>query len=139
VGPFLPLFVGLQGESADRARDFARTVLTLAVIAMAVAMAIMFVFADQTLAIVAPGFSGAQRSDYVGLFRVLCFSQVIFAASWVLGEVLVAERRFIAYGLAEPLYYGGISAGALLLGSWLGIYGAAVGAVVGRWLIWASA
>ena len=131
VGPFLPLFVGLQGESAERARDFARTILTLAVVAMAIAMAIMFVFAEQTLSIVAPGFTGVQHDDYIGLFRVLCFSQVIFAASWVLGEILVAERRFVAYGLAEPLYYAGIGGGALLLGGTLGIYGAAFGAVAG--------
>jgi hypothetical protein len=91
----------------------------------------MFVFAEQTLSIVAPGFTGVQRQDYIGLFRVLCFAQVIFAASWVLGEILVAERRFIAYGLAEPLYYAGIAGGAVLLSGFLGIYGAAVGAVVG--------
>jgi putative peptidoglycan lipid II flippase len=131
VGPFLPLLVGLQGESAERARDFARTILTLAILVMAVAMAVMFVFADQTLAIVAPGFTGIQHDDYIGLFRVLCFSQVIFAASWVLGEMLVAKRRFIAYGLSEPLYYAGIGGGALLLGGQFGIYGAAFGAVAG--------
>jgi putative peptidoglycan lipid II flippase len=131
VGPFLPLFVGLQGESAERARDFARTILTLAILVMTVAMAVMFVFAEQTLAIVAPGFTGIQHDDYIGLFRVLCFSQVVFAASWVLGEILVAERRFISYGLSEPLYYAGIGGGALLLGGQFGIYGAAFGAVAG--------
>ena len=131
VGPFLPLFVGLKGEAADKARDFARTILTLAILVMALAMAVMFVFAEQTMSIVAPGFTGEQRDLYVGLFRVLCFAQVIFAASWVLGEILVAERRFVTYGLAEPMYYGGIAAGALLLSGPLGIYGAAVGAVVG--------
>ncbi len=131
VGPFLPVFIGLKGEEADKARDFARTILTLAILAMAVAMAIMFVFAEETLSIVAPGFTGVQRQDYVGLFRVLCFAQVLFAASWVLGEILVAERRFITYGLSEPMYYGGIAAGALLLSGPLGIYGAAVGAVFG--------
>ncbi len=131
VGPFLPLFIGLKGEEADKAREFARTILTLAILVMALAMAIMFVFAEQTLAIVAPGFTGDQRELYIGLFRILCFAQVLFAASWVLGEILVAERRFIAYGLAEPMYYGGIAAGAVLLSGPLGIYGAAVGAVFG--------
>jgi putative peptidoglycan lipid II flippase len=131
VGPFLPLFVGLKGEAADKARDFARTILTLAILVMALAMAIMFVFAAQTMSIVAPGFTGEQRELYIGLFRVLCFAQVIFAASWVLGEILVAERRFVTYGLAEPIYYAGIAAGAVLLSGPLGIYGAAVGAVVG--------
>ncbi len=131
VGPFLPLFIGLKGEEAAKAREFARTILTLAILVMALAMAIMFVFAEQTLEIVAPGFTGHQRELYIGLFRVLCFAQVIFAASWVLGEILVAEKRFVTYGLSEPMYYGGIAAGAVLLSGPLGIYGAAVGAVVG--------
>jgi putative peptidoglycan lipid II flippase len=131
VGPFLPLFVGLKGEAAEKASEFARTILTLAVLVMALAMAIMFVFAEQTLVIVAPGFTGDQRELYIGLFRILCLAQVIFAASWVLGEILVAERRFIAYGLSEPLYYAGIAGGAVILSGPFGIYGAAIGAVGG--------
>jgi Lipid II flippase MurJ len=49
----------------------------------------------------------------------------------VIGEVLVAERRFAWYGLAPLMYSGGIAAGALLLSGALGVYGAAWGAVAG--------
>jgi len=131
VGPFLPLFVGLNREAREKARDFARTILTLSVLAMAVASAVLFIFAPQTLGIVAPGFTGGQRDLYVGLFRILCAAQILAAASLVLGEVLVAERRFITYGLYDVLYHGGIVFGAVVLGSFAGIYGAAYGAVIG--------
>jgi len=133
VAPFVPLFLGLKGEAEAQARAFGRTVLTLAVLVMAVASVILFVLAPQTVAIVAPGFTPDQRDLYVGLFRVMCFTPVIFAASTVLGEILVAERRFLLYGLAPMMYSGGIVAGAFLLGDpdKLGIYGAAVGAVAG--------
>jgi putative peptidoglycan lipid II flippase len=115
VGPFLPLFVGLRDEAEATAREFARTIMTCAVIAMAVAMAILFVFAAQTAAFMAPGYVGEQRDAYVALLRIMCAGQVVFAASYVLGEVLVAERRFLAYGLGDLMYNAGIVVGALLL------------------------
>ena len=131
VGPFLPLFVGLKGEAEDMAREFARTILTCAIIVMVVAMAIVFVFAPQTASFMAPGYSGDELALYAGLLRVMCAGQIMFAASWVLGEVLVAERKFLTYGLGDLLYNAGIVGGAFLLAPLLGIYGAAVGVLLG--------
>jgi putative peptidoglycan lipid II flippase len=131
VAPFVPLFLGLRGEAEEQARAFARTILTLAIIVMAATAAILFVLAPQTVGLVAPGFTGDQRDLYVGLFRVMCITPVVFAASTVLGEILVAERRFLLYGLAPLMYSGGIVAGAFFLSGRMGIYGAAVGAVAG--------
>jgi putative peptidoglycan lipid II flippase len=48
-----------------------------------------------------------------------------------LGEVLVARRRFLAYGAAPILYTTGIVFGALILGPRMGVAGAAWGAVAG--------
>ncbi len=98
---------------------------------MAVASAILFVLAPQTVAVIAPGFSPDQQAMYVNLFRIMCFTPVIFAASIVLGEILVANGRFFAYGLAPLLYNGGIVVGTVLLYGQLGIYAAAVGALAG--------
>jgi putative peptidoglycan lipid II flippase len=131
VGPFLPLFVGLQGEAEATARAFARTVLTGAVIVMAIAMGVIFIFAWQTAAFMAPGYVGAERVLYANLLRIMCLGQIVFAASFVLGEVLVAERRFITYGVADLLYNAGIVAGALVLSGPFGIYGAAIGVLIG--------
>ena len=131
VAPFVPVFTGLKAEADEAARAFGRTVLTLAVLVMAAVAALLFVFAPQSVAVIAPGFQGAQRELYVDLFRVMCVTPVIFAASIVLGEILVAERHFVAYGLAPLLYNGGIVLGTVLLAERLGIAGAAVGAVAG--------
>jgi len=131
IAPFVPLFVGLRDEAAETAREFGRTVLTLAVLVMALASAVLFVMAPQTIAIIVPGFTPEQKDLYIGLFRVMCLTPVIFAASIVVGEVLVAERRLFFYGLAPLMYNGGIAAGAFFLAPFLGIYAAAVGAVAG--------
>ncbi len=131
VAPFVPIFTGLRGETGEAARAFGRTILTLAVGVMAVASVALFIFAPQSVELIAPGFGGPQRELYVGLFRVMCVTPVIFAASIVLGEVLIAEQRFLTYGLAPLLYNGGIVAGTVVLSGRMGIYGAAVGAVTG--------
>jgi putative peptidoglycan lipid II flippase len=131
VGPFLPLFVGLKNEAEEAARDFARTILTAALITVGVAIAAMFVFAPEIASVAVPGFTGSQRDLYVDLVRIVCAGQIAIAASLVLGEVLVAERRWWTYGLAEFASYSGLAAGALLLGGPMGIYGAAVGSLAG--------
>jgi putative peptidoglycan lipid II flippase len=56
---------------------------------------------------------------------------ILFAASIALGEILVAERRFLPYALAPIMYNVGIVAGTVLLHDRLGIMAAAVGAVIG--------
>jgi putative peptidoglycan lipid II flippase len=131
VAPFVPIFTGLRAEAAEQARAFGRTILTYAVGVMAVAAVALFIFAPQSVDLIAPGFTPAQRELYIGLFRVMCVTPVIFAASIVLGEVLIAQQRFLTYGLAPLLYNGGIVAGTVLLAGRMGIYGAAVGAVAG--------
>ena len=134
AAPFIPIFLALKGDDERAAVEFAQTVLTGAVLVMAAAAAVLFVFAPQTAAFVVPGFDARQRELYTALFRVMCVTPVIFAASIALGEVLVAERRFLAYGLAPLLYNAGIILGTVLLSGTLGIFGPAVGAVLGALL-----
>ena len=58
-----------------------------------------------------PGFGPAARELYVQLFRIMLITALIFAASFALGEMLVARQRFLGYGLAPVLYNLGIVAG----------------------------
>jgi putative peptidoglycan lipid II flippase len=134
TAPFVPIFVGLRGEDEAAARRFGQTVLTTAVLVMGVTVAILFVIAPWTAQFIVPGFDAAERELYVELFRVMCITAVIFAASLALGEILVADRRFLAYGLAPLLYNAGIVIGTVTLAARIGIFAAAVGAVIGALL-----
>lgn len=134
TAPFIPIFLRLGRDDTAAATAFGQTVLSLAVIAMAIAAAILFVFARETAAFIAPGFDAAQQDRYVSLFRLMLITPVLFAASIALGEILVAQQRFLFYGLAALLYNGGIVVGTLTLSGSLGIHAAAVGAVIGALL-----
>lgn len=131
AAPFIPIFSGLKRDGEPAAHAFGQTILTLAVVAMGVSAAILFVIAPVTVEIVAPGFGAEQRVLYTDLFRVMTITPVIFAASIALGEILIAERRFFFYGSAPLLYNAGIVVGTLALSEQAGIFGAAIGAVLG--------
>ena len=132
AAPFIPIFLRLRAASdADEAGRFARTILSGAVAVMGIAAVLMFIFAEATTGFIAPGFSGDQRELYVSLFRVMLVTPILFAASLTLGQVLLAEQRFFWYGVAPLLYNGGIIIGTLAFSDALGIYGPAIGAVIG--------
>lgn len=134
AAPFIPIFLRLRSADAGVQREadrFARTVLTAGVAIMGAASVVLLVFAEATVDLIAPGFAGAQRDLYVGLFRVMLVTQVLFAASLTLGQVLLAEQRFFWYGIAPLLYNAGIIIGTLAFSPSLGIFGPAIGAVIG--------
>jgi putative peptidoglycan lipid II flippase len=103
---------------------------------MTAVSAVLFVIAPQTTALIAPGFvdDPAQAELYTNLFRVMLVTPIIFAASLTIGDVLLAERRFFTYGIAPLLYNAGIIIGTVAFSETLGIYGAAIGAILGALL-----
>ena len=131
TAPFVPVFTTLRRDSPDDAPEFAQTVLTVAVVVMGAACAALFVMAPLTVRIVAPGFDESTSALYLELFRLMLITPILFAASITLGEVLVAERRFLYYALAPILYNVGIVAGTVLLHDRIGVAAAAVGAILG--------
>lgn len=129
--PFVPLFLGLKEHDRDAADRFVGTILTLAALVALIALPILWLIAPATVDLVGKGFSEAQRGLYVDLFRLMLITPLLFAISDVLGELLVAERRFLGYALAPVCYNLGIVGGSLLLGRSLGVHGAALGAIAG--------
>src|SRR5688572_16627058 len=112
---FLPIFARLRAteEGLVDADRFARTVLALGLVVMGVGSILLFVFAEATTEIIAPGFRGAQRELYLNLFRIMLVTQVIFAASLTLAQVLLAERRYFWFAVAPIVYSAGIIVGTL--------------------------
>lgn len=131
---FVPVYANVRHDDPEATEGFARTVLTASVVLMAVTAGVLFVIAPLTVGFIAPGFDAAQQAQYSELFRLMCVTAIIFAASFALGEMLVVRQRFLAYGLAPVLYNAGIVFGAIVLGPTMGIVGVAVGTVLGALL-----
>ncbi|HEY4190757.1 MAG TPA: lipid II flippase MurJ [Candidatus Limnocylindrales bacterium] len=133
TAPFVPIFSSLRHETGDDAvaNDFGRTVLTGAVAVMAVASVLIFLGAPWLADRIGAGFDPATRQLTVEMMRINCIAQVMFAASIALGEVLVANRRFVFYALAPILYTTGIVVATVLFAGRFGIVATAWGAVAG--------
>ncbi len=132
AAPFVPIYAGLRRDDGDpAAHRFGQTILTLAIVAMGLVAIVLFVTAPLTVEFVAPGFDAAQRARYTELFRLMTVTQILFAGSMALGEVLIAERRFFFYGAAPLLYNLGIVMGTVAFSQSLGIFAPAIGAVLG--------
>src|SRR5260221_8420417 len=70
TAPFVPIFLGLRaGGGGERAAgEFGQTILTLAVVVMGLASALLFVLAPFTVGVIVPGFcSTADRDLYTDL------------------------------------------------------------------------
>ncbi len=130
TAPFVPIFTTIRRGDEAGANTFGQTVLTGAVAVMAVASALIAIAAPW-LADWFEGFDPATRAMYIDLLRINCLAQILFAASFAIGEVLVANRRFAFYALAPVLYTSGIVLGTVLFADRFGIYATAWGAVAG--------
>jgi putative peptidoglycan lipid II flippase len=135
TAPFVPIFTSLRHDDERAANEFGRTVLTAAVLVMAVASVLIFLAAPWLATQIGAGFDAPTRELYVTLVRINVLAQILFAASICLGEVLVAHRRFLFYALAPIMYTGGIIGGTLVgAATGTGIVATAWGAVAGATL-----
>jgi putative peptidoglycan lipid II flippase len=130
TAPFVPIYTSLRRVGDEAAIAFGRTVLTGAIVVMA--------FASLAIFLLAPwigerfeAFDPATRALYVDLLRINSLAQVLVAASFAVGEILVAHRRFAFYALAPILYSAGIVAGTVLFADRYGILATGWGAVAG--------
>ena len=98
---------------------------------MSVVIVVLFVAAPLTVDLVGADFDPSTKALYVELFRLMCVTPILFAATIVVGEVLVAHRQFLFYALAPMFYTGGIILGTVLFHASLGIHATALGAVGG--------
>ena len=130
TAPFVPIYSSLRRDDEAAANRFGRTVLTGAITVMALASLVIFLVAP-AIGDRFQGFDTPTRALYIDLLRINCLAQILFAASFALGEILVANRRFVSYALAPMLYTSGIVAGTVLFADHFGIAATAWGAVAG--------
>jgi putative peptidoglycan lipid II flippase len=95
---------------------------------------ILFIFARQLSALMAPGFSNAELDLLTNLTRIVIFGEILFIIGSFLSAILQSYNRFFIPGFAAALYNLGIIIGILLLSRFCGIYSAAYGVVLGALL-----
>lgn len=129
---FIPLFTQyLEKHQKDAAWKLANQILNVLIIGLFALCLILLIFTPQLMKLITPGFVGEKFDITVNLTRILFLSPLILGMSSVFGGILQSYKRFFVYSLAPILYNIGIIIGALVFVKWWGVYGLAIGVVLG--------
>lgn len=132
---FIPVFTEyLETKDKEEAWRLAEKVLSLVGAVMIGASCILFFAMPSLMPVIAPGFEGEKMALAIHLSRIMLVSTTFLAFSAVMGGILQATRRFIAFSFAPVLYNLGIVAGAVFLVPWIGPAGLGWGVAFGAFL-----
>lgn len=133
---FIPTFTGYLARGDEKqAWRLASSIMNIVFLVLTTSAALAAFFAPQLVArVVVPGFSPQDQALTVQLMRIMLVSPVIFGVSGVVMGILNSFQHFLLPALAPAIYNLSIIGGAVLLAPMMGIYGLAVGVVVGALL-----
>jgi putative peptidoglycan lipid II flippase len=128
---FIPTFTKYLSKDEKDAWHMASLAMNIIVLSLALIAGIIFIFARPISALVAPGFSAQQILIMTGLLRIMLVAQIFFSVSGFLTSIIQTHHRFLVPALAPIGYNLGIIFGIIVLAPHIGIYGPAVGVVLG--------
>ena len=133
---FIPVFTKYAAEGReDEGWHVFSTVVTFMGIVLAALIVVGEIFARPLVAYaIAPGFSPEARERAVFLTRLMLPAQFCFYQGSILSAVQYAKGRFVIPSLAPLIYNMMIILGGVLLASYVGITGFAVGVLAGAFL-----
>jgi putative peptidoglycan lipid II flippase len=128
----VPMVAGELGVGrATHAWRIVSTIATLMTIALAVLSLGAFLAAPWLVALITPGFEGAQLERTIELTRLMLLAPMFLALGAVATSALNAHRRFAAAAIAPIVYDLAIIGAAFLLTPSMGVAGLAIGVVAG--------
>lgn len=131
----IPVFSDyLSKGQEEEAHRLGSNLLTLGLIVFSILAFILFVFAFNFSKLIAPGFSNEQLLLMSNLMRLIIIGQLFFIVGSFFSAILQSHNHFFVPGFASALYNLGIIIGILFLNSWIGIYSAAYGIILGAFI-----
>jgi len=131
---FIPVFSDHLSKDKAAAYRLARATITFLTLVFTVLSIIVFVFAVPFSSLITANFSSYQVNLMASLTRWMLLAQLFFLLSNFLTSILQVKRRFLLPALSPVIYNLAIIAGIKLLGPIFGIYGPAIGVLLGSFL-----
>lgn len=131
---FIPVFSSYISRGQEKKGWYVAAISQNAALFIFALLAVfIFIFAEPLSQLITPGFPAGSQAMMAQLTRLLLFVQGFFILSFFLTGVLESHQRFLLPAIAPLFYNLGIIFGAASLSS-LGVWGAAIGALVGAFL-----
>lgn len=122
----------MDGEKVTQtSRKFFNDVFTVFFTTIMLVSLFAFFIMPQLVYFIAPGFSPAYQEEVIILSRIMLLSPILIGMSNLFGTITQLFRKFFLYALSPLFYNLGIISGVIFFYPWLGIYGLAVGVVLG--------
>lgn len=131
---FIPVFSHYLIKAKHQAWHVASSVITIGLFLFIFLGAALVIFAQPMSHLIAPNFSAQQLQLMVSLTRVLIIAQAFFLISNFLTGILQSHHYFLIPALSPIAYNLGIIFGILILSPIFGIYGPALGVILGALL-----
>ncbi len=130
----IPVFATYTAEGGHELRRIASSVLTLSALVLALAVGVLWLSAEQVMAVLGTGFAAEHRALAIGLVQVTLPAVIFLGLSGVLTALLYARQIFVYSAFCSAAYNASIILVALLLAPRLGAASLAVGALLGACL-----
>lgn len=129
---FIPVFTDyLHHKGEKEAFDFASDILNIVlVLFFFISIAVIFFSAPLT-GLIVPGFTPEQKQTTASLTQIIMLGQVLLVIGSFFAGICQAYQRFIIPALAALFYNLGIILGILFLVGSFGIFGPAIGVIIG--------
>jgi len=128
---FIPVFASYLKIDKKEAYIIANTVITISSIVLAVLAFIFYFLVPYLVPAIFSTTNLEEQNLIITMTRILLLSPLFFAISNALGSILITHKHFLAYALSGFLYNAGIILGILMFHEQIGIFSAAVGAIIG--------
>ena len=130
---FIPVFSRHIGNR-DEANRLASSAITVVMGVMVALSILIMILAEPLSRVIAGGFTESQIEIMVNLTRIMAGAQLFFGFSSFLTGIIQSRKRFLIPALSPVLYNVGIIIGIVGLGRMFGIYGPAIGVIIGALL-----
>lgn len=127
----LPLFSELYCKDKQKSWNIINNILNLFFVSYILLAVLFFIYTPQIISSMVSGFDAAAIQKTVDLTRLIFVSVFFFGASSVFSTVLNYFNRFVIYSLAPILYNLGIILGIVLIAPYFGVFGVAMGVIIG--------
>lgn len=130
---FIPIFSSYlaRGEKIDGYRLASHVVNTVFSLAILISIVVFLITPWLVQNWIAPGFEPETIQQTIAMMRLLLVGTIIFAVSGIFSSILHSHNHFLLPAVAPIMYDLGILFGVVFLLKPFGIYGVAIGTVLG--------
>lgn len=137
VGALSSAFIPVFSRYLDKKEEgnvIASSMINVVMTFMILLSVVVLIWARPLSSLIAGGFTDAQLDLMANLTRIMAGAQIFFGFSSFLTGIIQSHKRFLVPAFSPVLYNVGIILGIVLLGPRYGIYGPAMGVVIGALL-----